>query len=119
MYRIPDNLDLSPVVGEFTTQVRVGQFDLQFTFGRVNFAVQSPVDLFRDGKLLAHWEEGRWPDPGFYHIMNTEVRHCEVVNDRLIVFEFENGTTMHLADSSDQYECMQISFEGEQSQWII
>jgi hypothetical protein len=100
MYRIPKELDLSCVVGKLATQVRVGQFDLQFTFGRVNFSVQPPVDLFRDGKLLAHWEEGRWPDPGFYDIMNTEVRRCEVVNDRLIVFEFENGITMHLADNS-------------------
>ena len=119
MYRIPANLDLSPVVGEFTTQVRVGQFDIQFTFGPVTFAVQSPVNLFRDGKLVAHWEEGRWPDPGFYDIMNTKVQLCKVVNDRLIVFEFENGIAMHLEDSSDQYECMQISFEGDHSQWII
>ena len=119
MNRIPKNLDLSPVVGEFTTQVRVGQFDLQFTFGPVNFAVQSPVNLFRDGKLLAHWEEGKWPDPGFYEIMNAEVNRCEVVNDRLIVFEFGNGIAMHLEDNSDQYESMQISFEGDPSQWII
>jgi len=119
MYRIPDNLDLSPLVGEFTTQVRVGQFDLQFTFGSVSFAVQSPVNLFRDGKLMAHWEEGRWPDPGFYDIMNVEVRRCEVVNNRVIVFEFDNGIAMHLEDSSDQYECMQISFEGDSSAWII
>ena len=119
MYRIPKNLDLSRVVGEFTTQVRVGQFDLQFTFGSVSFAVQSPVDLFRDGKLVAHWEEGRWPDPGFYDIMNANVRRCEVVSDRLILFEFENGIAMHLEDNSDQYECMQISFEGDQSQIII
>ena len=119
MYRIPAGLDLSPVVGEFTTQVRVGQFDLQFTFGSVSFAVQSPVNLFRDGKLVAHWEEGRWPDPGLYDIMNTEIRRCEVVNDRLIVFEFENGIAMHLEDSSDQYECMQISVEGHSSPWII
>ena len=41
MYGIPKELDLSPVLGEFTTQVRVGQFDLQFTFGSVSFAVQS------------------------------------------------------------------------------
>jgi hypothetical protein len=119
MYRIPVNLNLSSVIGQFTTQVRVGQFDLQFTFGAVNFAIQSPVSLFRDGKLFARWEQGQWPDPGFYDIMNAEVRRCEVVNDRLIVFEFENAITMHLEDNSDQYECMQISFEGEQTQWII
>jgi hypothetical protein len=119
VYRIPNDLDLSPVVGEFTTQVRVGQFDLQFTFGPVNFTVESPVKLLRDGNLVALWEEGRWPDPGFYEIMNTEVRRCEVVNDRLIVIEFANGIVMHLEDSSDQYESMQIGFKGNPSLWII
>jgi hypothetical protein len=119
MHRIPKELDLSPVVGQFTTQVRVGQFDLQFTFGDVNFAIQSPVYLFRGGKLFAHWEEGKWPDPGFYDIMNTEVTRCQVLNDRLIVFEFENGIEMHLEDNSDQYESMQISFKGSPSLWII
>ena len=119
MYRIPKDLDLSSVVGEFTTQVRVGQFDLQFTFGDVHFAIQSPVNLFRDGQLVAHWEEGKWPDPGFYDIMNTEVGRCDVVNDRLIVFQFDNGIEMHLEDSFDQYESMQISFKGNPSEWII
>jgi hypothetical protein len=119
MFRIPDSLDLSPVVGQFTTQVGVGPFDLRFTFGSVHFAAQSPVSLFREGKPFARLEEGRWPDSGFYWIMNVEVRGCEVVNDQLIVFEFENGITMHLEDSSDQYECMQISLDGEELEWII
>jgi len=119
MYRIPTELDLSSVVGEFTTQVRVGQFDLQFMFGDVNFAIQSPVNLFRAGKVIAHWEQGKWPDPSFYEIMNTEVTLCEVVNDRLIVLEFANGIEMHLEDNSDQHESMQISLKGNPSQWII
>ena len=119
MYRIPRELDLSPVIGEFTTQVRVGKFDLQFTFGSVNFSVHSPVNLFRAEELIAHWEEGKWPDPGFYEIMNTEVVRCEVVNDRLIVFEFKNGIEMHLEDNSDQYESMQIRFQDNPSEWII
>ena len=66
MYRIPKELDLSPVVGQFTTQLRVGQFDLQFTFGKVSFGIWSPVNLFRDGKLVAHWEEGKWPDAAIH-----------------------------------------------------
>jgi hypothetical protein len=99
--------------------VRVGQFDLQFTFGAVSFAVQSPVRLFRDGTVIAHWEEGRWPDPGFYDIMNSEVTRCAVVSDRLIVVDFENGVSMHLEDSSDQYETMQIRFEDDPTLWVI
>jgi hypothetical protein len=119
MYRIPKELDLSPIVGEFTTQVRVGQFDIQFTFGEVSFAVQSPISLFREGRLFAHWEEGKWPDPGFYEIMNTEVIRCDVVSNKLIVVAFANGIEMHLEDSSDQYESMQISFKGAPHAWII
>lgn len=119
MYRIPKELDLSPVVGEFLTQIRVGQFDLQFTFGRVNFTVQSPVTLLRNSKSIGYWEEGKWPEPAFYEVLNTSVKRCEVVNDRSIVFEFENGIEMHLEDSSDQYESMRISFEGDSRLWVI
>ena len=119
MYRIPKELDLSPVVGEFTTQLCVGQFDLQFTFGDVSFVIQTQVNLFRDGKPFAHWEEGRWPDSGFYEIMNSEVTRCQIVNDRLIVFEFANGIEMHLKDDSDQYESMQIRLKDNSFEWII
>lgn len=119
MYRIPKDLDLSPVVGESTPQVRVGQSDLQFTFGPVNFIVTSPVLLYRAGKLVASWGVGKWPDPGFYDIMNTKVRRCEVLTDRLIVFDFDNGIEMHLEDNSEYYECIEIWFEGDSSPWII
>lgn len=119
MYRIPKELDLKPVVGEFTTQVRVGQFDLQFTLGRVNFIIESPITLFRGGTVVARWESAKWPEPGFYDIMNTAVTSCKIASDRLIVLEFENGATMHLEDSSDQYESMRISFEGDPLLWVI
>ena len=102
MYRIPRDLDLSPIVGEFTTQVCVGQFDLQLTFGPVRFVVTSPVDLFKEGNHLAHWEEGRWPEPGFFDIMNTEVLRVEVSSDRIVI-ELANGIQIQLADNSDQY----------------
>ena len=99
--------------------MRVGQGDLQFTFGSVSFVVESPVNIFRNGTLVAHWERGKWPDPDFYGILNTTVTRCEAVNDRLIVFEFDSGLAMHLEDNSDQYESMQISFAGDHSLWII
>ncbi len=117
MYRIPTDLDLSGAVGQLTTQVRVGQFDLQFTFGSVNFAAQSPVKLLRNDELIATWEEGRWPDPGFYDIMNTSVSRCYVVDDRHIEIDFENGLTMRLVDDSDQYECLLITIDGQL--WVI
>jgi len=119
MYRIPKELDLSPVVGTVTTQLRVGQFDLQFTFGDVTFLITSSVNLHRAGKVIAHWEGGKWPDPSFYEIMNTDVIRCEVVNDSLIVIEFENGIVMHLVDEDDGYEAMEIRFKGNPIPVII
>jgi hypothetical protein len=120
MYRIPEELDLSPVIGEFTTQIRVGQFDLQFTFGIVDFSITSPVTLFRDKKLIGRWAEGMWPDAAFYDVMNTEIVRWEKQSDRLIIFSFANGIEMHLMDDSDQYESMQIRFKGDdQPRWII
>jgi len=67
--------------------MRVGQFDIQFTFDDVNVAVTLPVNLFREGNLVAHWEEGRWPEPAFYDIMNTHTTRCEAVTDRRILIE--------------------------------
>ena len=119
MYRIPKELDLSAVVGEFTTQLRVGQIDLQFAFGSVDFSINSPVSLFRDGELVARWEAGTWADPGFYDIMNAVARRCEVVNDRLIAIELENGIEIHLEDSFDHYESMTINIEGDPATWVI
>jgi hypothetical protein len=119
MYGIPKELDLSPVVGQFTTQIRVGQFDLQFTFGIVDFVITSPVDLFRSGKVIGHWEEGKWPDAAFYEIMNTEITKCEIKSDMLIIIQFANGIEMHLVDDSDQYECIKIALDGNPNICII
>jgi hypothetical protein len=51
--------------------------------------------------------------------MNTEVTRCNIVGDRLILFEFANGLEMRLEDSSDHYESMRISFDGNPASWII
>lgn len=94
MYRIPKELDLSPIVGESNTQIRVGQYGIQFTFGCVDFAVQSPVRLFRDGAFLGLWEEGKWPAPAFFDVMNSVIIRCEILSETQIAIIFENGLEM-------------------------
>lgn len=119
MYGIPNDLDLSAVVGNFTGEVGVSRFGLQFSFGSVNFVVKSSAKLIRDDKVVAQWREGQWPDPAFYEIIDASVRRCDVVGPRTIEFEFETGLVMHLEDDSDQYESMVIRFEGDPSVWVI
>ena len=118
MYRIPKELDLSKAVGEFTTQIHVGKYDIQFEFGDVQFSIQSPIRIFEDGEVLAAWEEGKWPDSGFIEIFNVPITSVDIPDDKTIIITFENNLEMYLSDNSDKFESMQISIKGE-SQWII
>lgn len=118
MHRIPKELDLSAAVGKTTTQVRVGQFDLQFTLGDVDFMVEASASVFRCGQRVAHWEQGRWPDPGFYEIMNTKVTRCYVVDERRIVLEFAHGVELRLEVDSD-HESIHIGFQDPPALWVF
>lgn len=117
MYRIPNDLNLSRIVGQSTTQIRVGQYDLQFSFGEVDFAIQSPVNLVRAGNVIGTWQEGLWPSPQFFEVMNVDVMKYEIPSDQKLVIYLENGIEIHLSDDSDQFECMQISIGKHQ--WVI
>ena len=108
MYRFPTDLDLSPIVGEFTTQICVGQFDLQFSLGLFRFIVYSPIELLRDGCPIGSWDSVSWPPPAFYDLMNTAVVGVELLDERTLVLRFDNGLEARLVDDSDQYETMQI-----------
>jgi hypothetical protein len=93
MHSVPKDLYLSKVIGELTTQICVGQFDLHFTFGKNIFVVESQVDLVQNGEEIGSWNQGRWPDPQFYKIINVNVVKCQVPNDRLIVISFDRKQT--------------------------
>jgi len=112
-------LDLSGIIGQFTTQIRVGQYDLQFSLGKVHFLITSPISLVREGAEIGRWNEGSWPDPAFFEVMNVNLSRYEIPDDRTIVLYLENGVEIHLSDDSDQYECIQISVDGNPSQTII
>ena len=119
MYRIPKNLDLSKAIGQFTTQICVGKFDIQFNLGDVHFAVQSPILLTKNGDTIAKWSGEDWPEKGFLEIFNVNVSKVLIPDDKTIIILFENNIEMHLIDDSDQYECMQISINGDPKEWII
>ena len=96
----------------------MGQWDIQFTLGNIDFAIQSEVSLYRDKMLIGKWTEGTWPDATFLELMNTKVVNWELRSDKLLLLKFENGIEMHLVDNSDQYESMQIHFDDDK-QMII
>lgn len=118
MYRVPKDLDLSEIVGKSSTQLKVGQFDLQFSFGDVDFLIESKVDLIREGRVIGHWSAGSWPSSSFFEMMNSEVTGFEIPNDRTIVIHLHGSLEVHMYDTEDEFECIQISMPGQNS-WII
>tara|TARA_R110000796_G_scaffold82723_11_gene181630 strand:+ start:3776 stop:4135 length:360 start_codon:yes stop_codon:yes gene_type:complete len=119
MYRIPVEFKLPDLSGEEITQLKVGQFDIQFSIGLASFSISSPIKLFRSGMLIGKWEEDSWPDHGFKSILNVAVTGYEVRNDQLLVIGFSGGIEMHITDNSDQYESFQINIVGQSESWIV
>ncbi|WP_068826926.1 hypothetical protein [Pseudomonas sp. BMS12] len=118
MYQIPPKLDLSEAIGQCTTQLRIGPFDIQFSFGKVNFTIQSQVILKSHGKTIAQWEEGTWPDATFYEVFNVAMVDWQL-QENSIILRLENGMEMQLMADNGGYECMQISIEGQDILWVI
>ena len=108
MYGFPQDLDLTPLVGQFTTQLCVGQFDLQFTLGDYRFVVQGGMDLFREGVLVASYRADSWPDPEFYNLMNVDVSAAYFRDSKTLTIVFGSGIEAHVLDTSDRYESCQI-----------
>lgn len=117
MYQIPDDLDLSLIIGTFTTQISVGQFDIQFVFGEASFAISSAISILKDGTIIGAWEPGRWPDTQFFNLMNCTVCRVDIIDKLQILIGFENGITLQLTDDTDMFECMEISIKDKS--WII
>ena len=118
MYQIPKELDLSEAIGQCTTQLRIGRFDIQFSFGKVNFNIQSQVILKSQGETIAQWEEGTWPDAAFYKVFSVAMVDWQL-QESSIILRLENGIEMQLMADNGGYECMQISIEGQDILWVI
>ncbi|PKA16405.1 hypothetical protein [Leptospira haakeii] len=119
MYQIPKNLDLSKIIGQAISQIHIGKYDFQFDLGDVHFAVQSPIKLFKDKKVIALWQEGVWPEKGFIELFNLNVINFLIPDNYTIIIQFEESLELHLYDNSDQYESMQITIKSESISWII
>ena len=119
MKKIPKELDLSALVGEVTTQIRVGQYDIQFSIGKVNFSIWSPIKIIRDGKEIGNWEENKWPDSAFLEVLNIKVSKYEIRDFKFIALYFENGIEMNFGINDEQFESMSIYIEGESAPWFM
>lgn len=121
MYRVPENLDLSTILGSDLNMISLGRYDVQFSFdAKTTICLQSKATLLHNGIEIATWDdENNWSSLSFQRLLNQSVKSFSVPHDQLIEIQFTNDFTLQLHDSSDQYESMQIYFSNEELPAII
>lgn len=121
MYGFTPQFDFSFCIGSHLDQIGIGKFDVQFSFeSGAKIAMQGDIDLFRGGEQIAQWsEDAGWSSLHFRDLLNQSVQRGRVVNKRLIELQFTDGLVLHLHDSSDQYESMQIYPSDSESSVIV
>jgi len=96
------------MVGAFTTQICVGQFDVQLTLGDFRFVLQSPIRVLKSGVDIGGWEPSKWPDAAFYDLMNVEVTGSSFKDHETLSIQFEGGLELLLREDPGPHESMQI-----------
>jgi hypothetical protein len=112
MFGVPADLDLSQLKGDYLTAIQLGQWDLQFGFGSgVRICVQGDWQL-RDasGKLI---DQDVDPPSSreFYRVhllLQKTVTNFTVNPPRSFTLYFDDGLSLTLFDSSQQFESFQI-----------
>ena len=120
MYGLPENFALDGIVDSEIQQICSGRFDVQFRLSSgLLFNVRGDVSLL-DGNLeVGKWtEQEGWTTLAFQRLTNVRIKEYRVPNNRLLQMVFENGLTLQLHDSSDQYESFQIVVKGGEL-WIV
>ncbi|WP_061238259.1 hypothetical protein [Ectopseudomonas composti] len=121
MYRVPEDLDFTSILGADLNIISLGRYDVQFSFdAKAIICLQSKATLLQNGMEIATWDdESNWSSLSFQRLLNQTVESFSVPHDQLIQIQFTNDLTLQLHDSSDQYESMQIYFSNEELPAII
>lgn len=121
MYGIPENFDLSIILGSDLNMISQGRYDVQFSFDAgIKICLQGIASVLQSGTEIAIWsEEKNWSSLGFQKLLNQSVESVLAPNIRLIEIHFKNSLVLQLHDSSDQYESMQIYFSNDSLPSVI
>ena len=107
MHRIPENTDLSPLIGKNVEQVCIGAHEV---------IINLEDDLYitvEGGFAFGHEEPSEDPDfrraaNAFAALVGHTITGAKVLRDEAVAFNFSGGTTLTIFDDSDHGESFQI-----------
>jgi hypothetical protein len=113
MYGVPANLDLRQFLGDYLTQLCIGQYDLQFIFGKgSSISVQGQWEL-RDaaGTLLDHDfvdQPAKRESYKAHFLLGATVTASQVNPPQSFTLFFDTGMMLTIFDDSKQHESFSI-----------
>jgi hypothetical protein len=112
MFGVPANLDLSQLIGDYLTAIQLGQFDLQFKFGSgISICVQGDWQLRKASSELIDQAVDPPASREFYRVhrlLDKTVTNFTVDPPRSFTLYFDDGFSLTVFDSSQQFESFQI-----------
>src|SRR5436309_875186 len=112
MYGVPADLDLSIFHGDYLTQIGIGQYDLQFVFGRGGvISVWGHWELrAADGHLLDWAQEHAEREAyGVHFVLGKSVVSWQDDPPKSLTLTFDGGMVLTVFDDSEQYESFSIN----------
>jgi hypothetical protein len=107
MYGVPKDLDLSRFRGDSLIQIAIGEFQIQFHFGSgSSIAVEGDWELKdQSGKLIDRdMENSARESYHIHHLLGRTVLTTKLDPPKSISLHFDNGMTLTILDSSNQFE---------------
>ena len=111
MYRVPNDLNLDPIIGCSLVQLCLGRSDVQLNFDdpAIRIHVESRITLLESSKVIATWNQSNcWSSIAFQKLLDATVIAIRVPNERTLEIEFDNNLVLQAHDDSDICESMQI-----------
>ncbi len=117
MYGIPEDFDLSPIVGQMIERVDLGPYIMHINFGNGwKISCEAVVDVLDGNKAIRVRDHQNWCNlEALKPLLGAVVKGWKVESKKSFSIQLENSFSIIFVDDSSEFESFQIDPKG----WII
>jgi hypothetical protein len=110
MNGIPDNLDLSNMIGSRLDAVALQEYQIVFQFdGGSSIVAEGTMDVTLTGDIVAQWKQKEgWSSVAFQRCVGTTVERIAIPSKKELDLYLSDGWVLRFYDDSTQYESFHI-----------
>jgi hypothetical protein len=110
MYGIPENLDLTNLVGDRLDSITIEEYQVVFHFDRgMSFVIEGQMDVTMNGNPVARWEQKTgWSSIAFQKCVGATVESFTIPSKHELNILLSGDWMLRIYDNSPQYESFHI-----------